>query len=49
MPKKNQRKREEAEARQQAYNQVPYHEKLAKAGTKEKAKLLARGPNGSKD
>lgn len=46
MPKKKQQKREEAQARQQAYDAIPYHEKLAKAGDKEKAKLLAKGPNG---
>ena len=44
MPKKKQQKREEAQARQQAYNELTYHEKLKKAGDKEKAKLLAKGP-----
>lgn len=33
------RKREEAEARAAAYAKVPYTEKLAKAGAKERAKL----------
>lgn len=36
------RKRTEAEARQAAYAKVPYETKLAQAGAKEKAKLLAK-------
>jgi hypothetical protein len=36
------RKRTEAVARQAAYAKVPFEQKLAQAGAKERAKLLAR-------
>lgn len=35
-------RREQAEARAAAYTKVPMAEKIAKAGKKEKAKLLAK-------
>ena len=39
---RRERKRKEAEVRQEAYNKLSLAEKLAKAGAKEKAKLLAK-------
>lgn len=35
-------KRKAAEIRQETYNKLSFEEKLAKAGTKEKAKLLKK-------
>jgi hypothetical protein len=37
--------RKEAEERQKKYAALPFEEKLARAGAKEKAKLLARQQN----
>lgn len=39
---RRERKRKEAEARQEKYGKLPLSEKLAGAGAKEKAKLLAK-------
>jgi len=39
-------RREQAEARQAEYNKLTIEQKIAKAGKKEKAKLLAKQANG---
>jgi hypothetical protein len=43
---KHERKRKEAEARQEKYAKLPFSQKLEKAGAKEKAKLLAKQKEG---